>query len=159
MSLLTANLSGPFWATLFHWGISQNIFFSPLLVYKEAPHTLNCHSVSWSLYCTVVNLAATMIITVPYHFHLSRLSRLHLLFVYCPLLGTKFCHTFSIVFKARPFGLIKSSVLDSTILRERHKISLRRLYWLCHLVIHSNCSMARLKTLMKTKQLDSNYSW
>ena len=73
--------------------------------------------------------------------------------------NTSLCHTCSLVLKARPFGLIKSLVLDSTILRGRHKISIRRLYWLCHLVIHSNCSTARLKTLIKTKQLDSNCSW
>ena len=91
----------------------------------------------------------------------STLSCLECLSTWCtvPYWVPNFCHACFLVFKARPFGLIKSLVLDSTVLRERHKYGIRRLYWLRHLVFHSNCSMARLKTLIKTKQLHSNCSW
>ena len=70
-----------------------------------------------------------MIIQLPcYSMPLSHahLSGIHFLLVYCPLLGAKFCHTCSLALKERPFRLIKSLVLDSTVLRERHKISIGR---------------------------------
>ena len=65
--------------------------------------------------------------------------------------GIYICHTCSLVLKARPFGLIKSSVLDSMILRERHKISIRRLYWLCHLGNPQQLFYGKVKTSDKDK--------
>ena len=129
----------------------------PLLVYKETPCT---PTVNQSL-VSILNCfhhAATTFIMLPFTSVCPNVQNALTLGV-LSLIGCQFCHTCSLVLKARPFGLITSLVLDSMILRERHKISIRRLYWLCHLVIHSNCSMARLKTLTKTKQLDSNCSW
>ena len=107
-----------------------------------------------SLSAIAFDLAANMISTFPSTSVLYVQNALTLNVL--SLIGCQICHTCSLGSRARPFGLIKSLVLDSMILRERHKISMRRLYWLCHLVFHSNCSTAKLKTLIKTKQLDSN---
>ena len=55
------------------------------------------------------------------------------------------CHTCSRTSKARPFRFSKSSVLDSMVLRERHVIGIRRLYFHNRTVNHSMYSMGRLK--------------
>ena len=152
-------LSGPLRTTLLQWGICHPIFFYFCWSTRRLHQPQNVKIFSRTALVTTLNwlwLCSHYVWHDPFH---SLLSWMHLLSVYCPLLGAKFCHTCSLVFKARPFGLIKSLVLDSMVLRERHKIGIRRLYWLCHLVFHSNCSMARLKTLIKTKQLDSNCCW
>ena len=57
------------------------------------------------------------------------------------------------IIKSKACWLMKSLVLDSTILRERHKSALESLYWSHCFVFHGNSSTARLKTLITTNSL------
>ena len=69
------------------------------------------------------------------------------------LIGHQVLSHLLFIIKSKACWLMKSLVLDSTILRERHKSALESLYWSHCFVFHGNSSTARLKTLITTNSL------
>ena len=108
---------------------SQSVYLPlVLMVHRETPYTLDFQSVS-GLYHQFTSLCYLCYLCYVYH-------ALSLLFVpsvqnalslgVWSLIGGQILSHLLFNVKSKACWLIKSSVLDSTILRERHKISIKR---------------------------------